>query len=204
MQALTKRLGFRSLSVSLDCVLPGLQQLLIILLFAGDTSLVFDFGELCGALLVHAVLELAAHCPVALTYLAQYVSLVHLSIHRFFECPFLMHPLHLLDLIIDRPLIVAFLPQGFLLELLLQQNVGLSVLIDILHEVDAGLVLTAPLLLARIPLFLVLLHGELVDVPLVGLFVALDLLVVFLEFLDFASARHSLFIFELRNGSLVS
>lgn len=58
---------------------------------------------------------------------------------------------------------MIFKPVSFLLHRLFQQDVLLTVLVDVLEEVDAGLVFTAPLLLASIPLLLVFILRQLVD-----------------------------------------
>ncbi len=67
--------------MTLDGVLPGLQQVVIILLFSVDASLVLDLGQLGGTLLVHAILQVAAHSPISLANLAKHISLVSLLVN---------------------------------------------------------------------------------------------------------------------------
>jgi hypothetical protein len=68
-------------SVSVNSALPSVQHLLVVVLFGLNASLVLEFGQLGGPLLVHHLLELAAHGAVALTNLSKDVSLVHLLHH---------------------------------------------------------------------------------------------------------------------------
>lgn len=67
------------------------------------------------------------------------------------------------NLLINLRLVMVLEPLGFALHSLLQQNVLLTVLVDVLKEVDTSLVFTAPLLLTSIPLLLVLNLGQLID-----------------------------------------
>ena len=90
-----------------------------------------------------------------------------------------------------------------MLQLLLKQNIMLTVLIHVLQEVHSGLIFTSPLRLSSIPLLFVLKLGELVNMTLVGVFVALLLVVVLLQFLDLMTASKSLCLFEFLNGTLL-
>ena len=103
---------------------------------------------------------------------------------------------------VDLGLIMISKPFSFLLHRLLQQNVLFTVLIDVLQEVDTGLVLAAPLLLTSVPLLLVLLLSEVVNHALIGLLVTLLVLIVGLEFLDLPTPRHALIILVLLDGGL--
>lgn len=67
------------------------------------------------------------------------------------------------NLLINLRLVMVLEPLGLALHSLLQQNVLLTVLVDVLKEVDTSLVFTAPLLLTSIPLLLVLNLGQLID-----------------------------------------
>ena len=64
--------------MSINRRLPGTEHLVVVVLFGCDASLVLDFGQFGGSFVVHALLEFAAHCPVALTDLAQNISLMSL------------------------------------------------------------------------------------------------------------------------------
>jgi len=69
--------------------------------------------------------------------------------------------------------LVLFHPLLIFLLLLLEFDVLLSVLVNILKQVNAGLVFAVPLLFALLPLLGVLLRHELINHALVGLFVSL-------------------------------
>ena len=75
--------GLYATSMSLNGVFPSVEHLGIIVLFRVNASLVLDFGESGGTFFVHAVLEVAAHGAVSLTYLAKNISLMSLFIEGF-------------------------------------------------------------------------------------------------------------------------
>ena len=77
----------------------------------------------------------------------------------------------------------------------------LSVLVNVLEQVNAGLVLAVPLLLSMLPLLSVLLCHELVDHSLVGLFVGLLLRGILLQLDGFSSVRHFFLVFNLLDHS---
>ena len=64
-------------------------------------------------------------------------------------------------------LVVILEPLSFLFESLLEEDVLLAILVHILQQVDTSLVLTAPLLLTSIPLFLVFLLSKTFDHTLI-------------------------------------
>ena len=66
--------------MSRHCIFPGIEHLIVIVLFSTDASLVLDFSEFGGTLFIHAILEVAAHSAVSLANLAKNVSLVSLTI----------------------------------------------------------------------------------------------------------------------------
>jgi hypothetical protein len=109
-----------------------------------------------------------------------------------------------LNLRVDLGLVVVAEPVGLLLHLLLEKDVVLAVLVDVLEQVDAGLVFAPPLLLPVVPLLFVLLLSEFVNVALEGGLVALDCVVVLLELLDLSAARKSLLSFQLLHSLLVT
>lgn len=55
--------------MTLDCALPSVEHLIIVVLFDIDAPLVLDLGQLGGPLLIHAILQVSAHSAVALTHL---------------------------------------------------------------------------------------------------------------------------------------
>ena len=178
--------------MTLNRVLPSLQHLVIILLFRTDASLVLDLGEFSGTLLVHAVLEVTTHCAITLTHLAQDIRLVRLLVECSGQSLLLVGRILSRDLTFDHLLIVVPEPFSLLLDLLLEKNVSFAVLVHILQQVDTGLILASPLLLAVVPLLLILYLGQLINVALVGSLVRRLLVVVLLELLNLATAGHAL------------
>lgn len=189
-------------SVALNSTLPGGEELFIILLLGADALGVLHLSEFSGALLVHAVLQVSAHGPVALSYLAKHISLMSLAVVCLLEGALLVQAILAVNFVVNHLLVILLQPVGLLLHGLLQQDVSLAILIDVLHEVDASLVLTAPLLLACVPLLVVLNLRETIDHLLVGSSVTLLVLVVRLELLDLSAALHALFHLVLLNGLL--
>ena len=185
-------------------VLPGAQQLVIILLLCIDASLVLDLCQFGSALLVHAVLQVTAHGAITLTDLAKHISLVGLAVVGLLEGTLLKQTVLSVDLGINLLLVVLSLPLGLLLHGLLQKDISLTVLVDILEEIDASLVLTSPLLLSGVPLLFVLLLSQVVNHPLVGLFVVPLVLVVLLKLLDLATASQSLICLVVLDSLLAS
>ena len=183
-----------------DGVLPGLQQVVIISLFTLDASLVLDLGQLGGALLVHAILQITAHRAISLAHLTKHISLMGLLVKGFLESALLMGRVLPLDVAVDHILVILFEPEGFFLHCLLQQDVLLAVLVHVLQQVDSGLVLTAPLLLTGVPLLLVFVLSELINVSLISLLVILHVVVMLLQLLDFRAASQSLLHLDLLDG----
>ena len=108
-----------SASVARDSVLPGLKEPVIILLLGANASLVLNLGELGGALFVHAVLKVATHGPVALSYLAKHISLMSLAIEGLFERTLFVHAVQAVDLGVNHLLVIVLKPFGLLLQGLL-------------------------------------------------------------------------------------
>lgn len=184
-------------SVTRNGVFPGLQQVVIISLFTLDASLVLDLGQFGGSLLVHAILQITAHRPISLAHLTKHIGLMSLLVEGFLEGTLLMSLVLSLNVAVNHILVILFEPEGFFLQCLLQQDVLLAVLVHVLEQVDSGLVLTAPLLLAGVPLLLVFVLSELINVALVGHLVALHVVVMLLQFLDFRAAGKSLLHLDL-------
>ena len=188
--------------MTLNRVLPSSQHLIIVVLLDINASLVLNLGELSSTLLVHAVLQIASHCAVTLTHLAQHISLVSLLLVGDSECVLFVGSVLPLDIGIDILLVVLLKPGSFFFESRLEENVLLTVLVYVLEQVDASLVLTAPLLLTSIPLLLVFNLGQLFNHLLIRCLVGLSILVVLLELLNFPTASQSLFRLNLFDGSL--
>ena len=72
--------------MTLNRVFPSSQHLIIVVLLDINASRVLNLGELSSTLLVHAILQIASHCAVTLTHLAQHISLVSLLLVRNSEC----------------------------------------------------------------------------------------------------------------------
>ena len=123
-----------------------------------------------------------------------------LLVESFLESALLIDLVLSLDVTVDHILVILFEPEGFFLHCLLQQDVLLAVLVHVLEQVDSGLVLTAPLLLTGIPLLLVFVLSELVNVALVSLLVVLHVVVMLLQLLDFCAAGKSFLVLDLLNG----
>ena len=190
-----------SQSVSIDGALPSVKHLRVVVLFGLDASLVLQFCQLGRSLLVHNFLQLAAHGAVSFANLAQYVCLVHLfgdaSLdHLLFICSILAldFSLHILALVLFHPFLLFLL-------LLFEFNVLLSVLVNILKQVDAGLILAVPLSLTLLPLFGILFRHKLVNHALIGLLVSLLLRGILLELNRLPTMRHLFLVFNLLDHS---
>lgn len=109
-----------------------------------------------------------------------------------------------LNISIDLGLVVVLEPLSLILESLLEEDVLLAILVHILQEVDTGLVLTTPLLLTSIPLFLVFLLNKSFNLALVRSLVRSSILVMLLELLDFPTASQSLCILVILHSLLLS
>jgi hypothetical protein len=101
---------------------------------------------------------------------------------------------------LDLLLLVVLEPFHFLLAGLLEQDVLLPGLINVLQEVDPGLLFSLPLGLSHFVLSLGLLLHEFIDQLLVGSFVGLRLLVILLELNDFPAAFSSLSLLNILEG----
>ena len=94
-------------------------------------------------------------------------------------------------------LLILLEPVHFLLAGLLEEDVLLSRLIDVLQEVDSGLLFSLPLGLSHFVLSFGLLLDELINKLLVGFLVGSSLLIVLLELDDLLS---SLLLFGILDG----
>ena len=100
-------------------------------------------------------------------------------------------------------LVVILEPLSFLFESLLEEDVLLAILVHILQQVDTSLVLTAPLLLTSIPLFLVFLLSKTFDHTLILSLVRNSILVMPLELLDLSATSQSLLLLVITNSLLL-
>ena len=89
-------------------------------LLGSNASLVLDFGQFGGSFVVHALLELPAHCPVALTDLAQNVSLMGLLLVGDPEGVLFVRSVLSLNIRIIRLLVMLLEPLSFLRHSLLE------------------------------------------------------------------------------------
>lgn len=169
------------------CVLPGVEQSLVLLLLMVDTLLVLDLRELGCPLLVHFVLQVAAHGPITLANLTEDVSLVALLVHGGRHCLLFVSNGLPHDFGIVLRLFVVLEPRGLLLQLLLEKDVLLAVLVDVLHQVNASLVFAAPLGFLGFPLLDIFVLDELLDHFFIGRLVLSLLAVVLLELDDLIS-----------------
>lgn len=112
-------------------------------------------------------MEVAAHSAISLTDLAEDVSLVGLLLVGDLKLVLFVSSVLSVDLGIDLVLVVLLEPLSLILEGLLKKYVLLTVLVDVLEEVDTSLILTTPLLFTSVPLVLVLLLSQLVNHALV-------------------------------------
>ena len=188
--------------MTLNSVFPSSQHLIIVVLLDINASLVLNLSKLSGTLFVHTILQIASHCAVTLTYLAQHVSLVSLLLVGNPECVLFVGSGLPVNIRINLLLVMVLKPGSLVLESLLEQNVLLAVLVDVLEQVDASLILAAPLLLTSIPLLLVFNLSQLFNHLFVRSLVRLSILVVLLELLDFATTSQALFRLNLLDSSL--
>lgn len=184
-------------SVPIDSILPGAEHLSVIRLFNANAPLVLDLSKLGGTLFVHAILQVASHSAVTLANLAKHIRLMGLLFVSDPEGLLFMSTVLPVNLVVDHLLVVVLKPMSLALHRLLQQDVLLTVLVDVLEEVDTGLVLTAPLLLASVPLLLVFDLSQLIDHLLVLSLARFGVLVMSLELLDLPTASHALILLHL-------
>jgi len=188
--------------MTLNSTLPGLQQLVIIVLLGTDTPLVLDFSKLGSALFIHAILQVTAHRAVSLSYLAEHIPLVSFALEGVFERTFFMHTVKAINFIVDLTFFVRLKPFSLFLKGLLQQNVSFTILIDVLHQVDTSLIFTTPLLLSGIPLLVVFNCSKIINNLFFCLLVRLNVLVVNLKSANFFAASISFICFPLLDGAL--
>ena len=99
-------------------------------------------------------------------------------------------------------LLILLEPVHFLLAGLLEEDVLLSRLIDVLQEVDSGLLFSLPLGLSHFILSFGFLLHELVNQFFIRSFISLRLLVVLLKLNDFLAALGSLSFLNVLQGLL--
>ena len=146
-----------------NSALPGLEHVVVVVLFGLDAALVLKLSKLGGALLVHNLLQVAAHGAVALANLPQDVGLVTLLSNAGLDHLVLEGVVLTLDLALHVLALVILHPLVLLLLLLVLVHRLLAGRKHVLQQVGAGLVLAVPLLLAHVPLLRVLLGNEVVN-----------------------------------------
>ena len=116
----------------LNSVLPSVEHLIVIALLNINASLVLNLRKLGGTLFVHAILQVASHRAITLAYLAKHISLMRLLFIGCLEGFLLMSPVLSVNLCINLLLVVIFKPVSFIFQSLFQQDVLLTVLVDVL------------------------------------------------------------------------
>jgi hypothetical protein len=189
--------------VTVDCTLPCVKHIAVVVLFRLDAALVLQFCQLGCTLLVHYLLQVAAHGSVTLPDLSQNVSLVSLLSHRGLNHLFLESAVLALNLRLHIVAFVLLHPFTLPLLLLLQLNVLLALLIHIFQQVDAGLVLTVPLLLALLHLLFIFLGDEFVNHSFISLLVSCCLNGEFLKFNCLIAVSKSFLLLLLLDSAFV-
>lgn len=174
--------------MALDSVLPGRQQCIIILLLTLDASLVLNLGQFGSPLFIHAILQVTAHSAISLTHLAKHISLVSLLVDGFLKSTLFMHAVLTVNLGVNLVLIVLSKPFLLFFHGLLEKDILLAILVNVLKQVDSGLVFTSPLLLTVVPLLFVLFLSQLINASFISCLVVLNIIVMLLELLDFSPA----------------
>lgn len=188
--------------MSVDSALPSVEHLLVVVLFGLNASLVFQLGQLRSSLLVHNLLEFASHGAVALANLSQHVGLVHLLHHASLYHLVLVGLVLALNFGFHVVALVLLHPLLLLLQLFLKFDVLLPICVDVSQQVNAGLVLTVPLLLTGFPLLGVLLSNESIDHLLVSLFVLALLLGELLQLNSLGTVAHAFVVLKLLKSLL--
>lgn len=188
--------------MSVDSALPSVEHLLVVVLFGLNASLVFQLGQLRSSLLVHNLLEFASHGAVALANLSQHVSLVHLLHHASLYHLVLVGVVLALNFGFHVIALVLLHPLMFLFQLFLEFDVLLPICVDVSQQVNAGLVLTVPLLLTGFPLLGVLLSNEPIDHLLVSLLVLALLLGELLQLNSLGTVAHAFVVLKLLKSLL--
>lgn len=129
-----------------DGALPRLQHILVVVHFALDATLVLEFGQFSGTLLVHDFLEIAAHGAITLSHLTQDVGLVRLLGKAGLEHLVLVGLVLSVDLFLHVSPLVLLQPLILLLLFLVQSNFLLATGEHALQQVNTRGILTVPLL----------------------------------------------------------
>lgn len=176
-----------------------------VLVFVGlDLPLVLHLSQSGGLLLLHFGGQHFSLPVVLVGHLLQDAHLVALACSCFLGGSGLEFGILLGDRGFNFSLFFRPEPLELLLLGLLEQDVLFSGLVDILEQVDSGLLLSLPLGLPHFVLSLGLLLHELIDELLVGILVTLSLLVVLLQLDDFLSPLQLLGLLNLSKRFLTS
>ena len=103
-----------------NSVLPGAEKIVIIILLALDASLVLNLGQLSSTLIVHAILQVTAHCAISLSHLSKHISLMRLLVQSLLKGSLFVGPVLTINLVVDLRLVVLLEPFSLLLLRLLQ------------------------------------------------------------------------------------
>lgn len=182
-----------------NSVLPCAEKGVVVLFLSCNASLIFNLSKFGSSFFVHFVLEVTAHGSVTLSDLTKDVCLVCLLVQSSCHCLLFVGLGLSEDLLVVLLLLVVLEPFGFGLQFLLEQDVLFTIVVNVLHQVDAGLVLTTPLSLLCFPLFDVLVLDKLFDHLLVGCLIFSLLPVVFLELDNLLSEGGLLGSFKILN-----
>jgi len=168
--------------------LPLAEHSSILLFIEIDFSLILQLSKLGSSFLVHFFLQECSLDPIFLVHLFQQIELMRLSSSSFFGGSCLKFSILLSNSSFNLLFLVILLPISFCLLLLFEQYVFLSILVDILEEIDSGLVLSLPLSIPHFELSFGLLLNDFINHLLIGHFVFSTLLIVALKIEDFLSS----------------
>jgi len=169
-----------------------------------NSPCILELSKLCGAFLVHLFLNNSTLLTVTFVDLLQNISLVVLLDEIVSDLLLFGLGLNPLNLLVDKLLLVLNAPLLLIGMGLAGANRLGAVLVDLLHEIDAGLILLLPLVLPELPLLLALEPGQVLDQLLLGLLVLGLLVVVLLKIDDFLASTEALFLFHFLDGLLAA
>lgn len=161
-----------------------------------DAAGILELGEFCRTFLEHLLLNNAALLTVSLIDLFQDISLMILLGESFTHLLFFSFGLSACDFIIDNLFFVLDLPLFFFALHLLCADGLRTIFINLFHQVDASLVLLAPLVLLEFPLLLALKPCQVLDELLLGLLILSLLKVELLKVDDLLASSCLLLLFK--------
>lgn len=183
--------------------LPLGQHGCISLLLLLDASAVLELGKHGSTLLVHLFLDDSALFAISLIDLLEDVGLMVLLSQSISLFSILCLSLHASDFLIDDLLLIGDLPLFFACHHLLGTNGLCAVFVNLLHEVDTGLVLLAPFVFFQLPLLLAFEPGQVLNQLLLSFLVFSLLKVELLELNDFITSAKALLHLDALNFLLL-